>query len=147
MGQSDRREILVTMWQWRHWLYLLMVGLTTYTQAIKCYVDNQGIPVEEAGGIIAEFKEFDCSLGEGTHRNCLKRIAESDGQMLIYRNCGLLEEKTGCEIDAANVTRCYCTSDFCNSSPFLFPSLIQYMLISLLQISLYLPSTCLVTTL
>jgi len=97
--------------------FLLLASCFTYTFAVKCYVDNQGIPLEEAHGIIAEFKEFDCSLGGGTHQNCLKEIRESDGQMLIYRNCGLLEQRSGCETSAANVTKCYCSEDFCNAAP------------------------------
>jgi len=35
---------------------LIFISCLTHTFAIKCYVDNQGIPVEEADGIIAEFK-------------------------------------------------------------------------------------------
>jgi len=95
---------------------LIFISCLTHTFAIKCYVDNQGIPVEEADGIIAEFKEFDCSLGGGRHQNCLKEIRESDGQMLIYRNCGLLEQRSGCETNAANVTKCYCSEHFCNTA-------------------------------
>lgn len=83
--------------------FLFLVFCISRTFAVKCYVDNQGIPLEEAHGIIAEFKEFDCSLGGGTHQNCLKEIRESDGQMLIYRNCGLLEQRSGCETSAANL--------------------------------------------
>jgi len=96
--------------------FLFLVFCISRTFAVKCYVDNQGIPLEEAHGIIAEFKEFDCSLGGGTHQNCLKEIRESDGQMLIYRNCGLLEQRSGCETSAANVTKCYCSEDFCNAA-------------------------------
>jgi len=98
---------------------LLASCCLTHTFAVKCYVDNQGIPLDEAHGIIAEFKEFDCSLGGGTHQNCLKEIRESDGQMLIYRNCGLLEQRSGCETTAANVTKCYCSEHFCNAAPHL----------------------------
>merc|ERR1711874_950143 len=81
------------------------VGLvlsTTISQvnSIKCYMDNQGIPVAEEPYIIPEFKEFDCSLGGGKHKNCMKYTKEYDGEMLIYRNCGVLEEKSGCKTDA-----------------------------------------------
>merc|ERR1711874_716708 len=97
------------------------VGLvlsTTISQvnSIKCYMDNQGIPVAEEPYIIPEFKEFDCSLGGGKHKNCMKYTKEYDGEMLIYRNCGVLEEKSGCQTDAANVTRCYCSTDYCNKA-------------------------------
>merc|ERR1711874_579068 len=78
------------------------VGLvlsTTISQvnSIKCYMDNQGIPVAEEPYIIPDTKEY-------------------DGEMLIYRNCGVLEEKSGCQTDAANVTRCYCSTDYCNKA-------------------------------
>ena len=35
---------------------LLWASLAWGSGAVKCYVDNQGIPLEEAAGIIAEFK-------------------------------------------------------------------------------------------
>eukprot|EP00092_Neocalanus_flemingeri_P102249 GFUD01130788.1.p1 GENE.GFUD01130788.1~~GFUD01130788.1.p1 ORF type:complete len:146 (-),score=32.41 GFUD01130788.1:26-463(-) len=106
----------VTPWGKAASLSLVWLGSISQVDSIKCYMDNQGIPVEEEPYIIPEFKEFDCSLGGGKHKNCMKYTKEYDGQMLVYRNCGVLEEKSGCKKDVANVTRCYCSEDYCNTA-------------------------------
>merc|ERR1719150_553905 len=90
---------------------------------IRCWTDSQGIVVEDSDRILAEFKEFDCGLGGGKHKNCVKETREVDGTWLTFRNCGDIEEKTGCKTDLSNVTKCYCSQDYCNSASYPVKSL------------------------
>merc|ERR1712025_360442 len=94
---------------------VMLISAPSSVHNIKCYIDTQGIPIEDAPVIIAEFKEFDCALGGGKQKNCLKETKDVDGHRMTFRNCGSVDEKTGCSTDIANVTRCYCAQDYCNS--------------------------------
>ena len=51
-----RQARISLLLQWQHWFLALSTDTIHQVDSIKCYMDNQGIPVAEEPYIIPEFK-------------------------------------------------------------------------------------------